>query len=350
MAVSAALSEMVPRHVQAGAGPAWIVARNRFGQIRSRAIPIGQSLMPQGSLILDLPRPRRTGPRVICHARMKSHFLRLENLNGERLVLSGKIFGRDWCVELDATSGAQAERQVVVLRWDMASGRGSLCLTDWHFNAVACREFAVPGALPVSLLRGMLAGLVPQGSAGAIAMAPVADALPAGVAGDAVFETSDGPCAAADLRPGMVLPDVAGLPVVLRRVAPVAMPAIGPWQPIELRPPYFGLTAPLLMAGAQEVLLGGADVEYLFDAELASLPLTHLQESHMVRHPDPGPLLNYIGLVPDRPAALRINGAWINMPCASLRPKAAPCSAKIPRMTQQDLQSLLHFRGLQVLS
>lgn len=58
---------------------------------------------------------------------------------------------------------------------------------------------------------------------------------------------------------------------VTRRV-----PALGSFQPIRLRAPYFGLKRDVVVAPTQRLVIGGTDVEYLFGREAVLVPAASL--------------------------------------------------------------------------
>ncbi len=66
-----------------------------------------------------------------------------------------------------------------------------------------------------------------------------------------------------------------GIVPVLRRVSR-RVPALGSFQPVRLRAPYFGLQQDLVVAPHQRLVIGGTDVEYIFGREAVLVPAVSL--------------------------------------------------------------------------
>lgn len=66
-----------------------------------------------------------------------------------------------------------------------------------------------------------------------------------------------------------------GLVPVLARVTR-RVPALGMFQPVRLRAPYFGLRRDLVVAPHQRLVIGGSEVEYLFGREAVLIPAISL--------------------------------------------------------------------------
>jgi hypothetical protein len=71
------------------------------------------------------------------------------------------------------------------------------------------------------------------------------------------------------------------------------VPALGSFQPVRIRAPYFGLRRDLVVAPHQRLVIGGTDVEYLFGREAVLIPAASLvngfaayfeEEAHLVRY------------------------------------------------------------------
>lgn len=71
------------------------------------------------------------------------------------------------------------------------------------------------------------------------------------------------------------------------------VPALGSFQPVRIRAPYFGLRRDLLVAPHQRLVIGGTDVEYIFGREAVLISAASLvngyaayfaEDVHMVRY------------------------------------------------------------------
>lgn len=76
---------------------------------------------------------------------------------------------------------------------------------------------------------------------------------------------------------------------VLRRT----VPARGMLRPVRLRAPYFGLQQDIVVAPEQRLVIGGSDVEYLFDQEFVLVPARHLVNGTAAHFCATGPTATY---------------------------------------------------------
>ncbi len=86
-------------------------------------------------------------------------------------------------------------------------------------------------------------------------------------------------------RDGAVVPVLAR---VTRRV-----PALGGFRPVRLFAPYFGLQSDLVVAPGQGLVIGGADVSYLFGCEAVLVQAASLVNGVAAAHEDCGPLIDW---------------------------------------------------------
>ncbi|MFD1195883.1 Hint domain-containing protein [Seohaeicola saemankumensis] len=76
---------------------------------------------------------------------------------------------------------------------------------------------------------------------------------------------------------------------VLRRT----VPARGMFRPVRLRAPYFGLQQDIVVSPEQRLVIGGSDVEYLFDQEFVLVPARHLVNRTAAHFCATGPTATY---------------------------------------------------------
>lgn len=81
---------------------------------------------------------------------------------------------------------------------------------------------------------------------------------------------------AGSLRRGEMVLTRDGRAEMLRAVRHLDLPARGPHAPVLLRAPYFSPERDLLVSADQQILLGGGNVEYLFDEEEVLVEARHL--------------------------------------------------------------------------
>ncbi len=88
---------------------------------------------------------------------------------------------------------------------------------------------------------------------------------------------------AASLGPGDIVltRDAGPRPVV--RILRHGGSGPGPFAPVHLRAPYFGLGTDLLVSGAQQIALSGIEVEYLFGVDEVLAEARHLADGTRAR-------------------------------------------------------------------
>lgn len=100
-------------------------------------------------------------------------------------------------------------------------------------------------------------------------------------------------------------------------VAPViqcatrTVPARGSFQPVCLRSPYFGLAEDVIVAPEQRLLIGGAEVEYLFGQEAVLVAARHLMNGFTAHAAATGPVVTYRQLLLPHHETLNVAGAQL---------------------------------------
>ena len=77
-------------------------------------------------------------------------------------------------------------------------------------------------------------------------------------------ETSLGPVAAGNLRPGTIIMTADHGPLPLRALRRFDLPSCGSFAPVLLRSPFFGQRQDLLVSADQLIIISGSEAEYLF--------------------------------------------------------------------------------------
>ena len=230
----------------------------------------------------------------------------LEIAEGEarhRFVVSANLGGRDEVIR-------------VTYSWDVTKSWGLLSAENLESGSLNQAELRNPPALRLddiermSLRTGGRPGdeaVVYFGFSGGIE--PVG--LAACIAPHAPVETPDGPVMIDQLKPGdMILTEDHG-PQPVRWVGAREVPARGQFQPIRLRAPYFGLTRDLLVAPEQCLLIGGAEVEYLFGEEEVLVQARHLINGVSAIWEKSGPTVQLYHVLLDEHEVIRIAGCQL---------------------------------------
>lgn len=228
----------------------------------------------------------RTGEEIY-HTTMDFHpAARMETL---RVTLCWDVLANSYWLTLESPEGAGFKQQDIaplppMLREDLAafsgpSAQGNLC-RDVLFLAVSDCPVTTGPAPSISL------------------QAPV--------------ETPTGPVPMGLLAAGDIVETSFGaMPVQFKATHDV--PALGTFRPILLRAPYFGLTQDVVVSASQRLLVGGAEVEYMFGREAVLINAGSLVKGSTARDlildADEMPVMRYAQLVLPRHVAPRISGA-----------------------------------------
>ena len=198
--------------------------------------------------------------------------------------------------------------------WDCAVGLGRFAVERTDGTVLTLRETDAPPPLTVGdarALGGMMGGALARD---AVLFRAVSDQVePLGpvpsLSPDAPVETMMGLRAVADLRCGDTVFTQNGdwVPVLAQVTRQV--PALGSFQPVRLRAPYFGLRADLVVAPEQCLVIGGADVAYLFGCDAVLVPARSLVNGFAASFEEVGPVMIWHQVLLPRHEAIAVAGA-----------------------------------------
>ncbi|WP_135504090.1 Hint domain-containing protein [Roseovarius aestuariivivens] len=184
-----------------------------------------------------------------------------------------------------ATLPHAAESRLDLVRlsyaWDADSGWARLTLEDP--TSPVTETIPVADPLPIALddvVQGLRHGLGcdPLGDRDFIALSdeiePVGP-MPTLTAQVPVL-TTKGEIPASEVRRGDIVITDEDQHVPVLQVVSRAVPALGSFQPIRLRAPYFSLKRDIVVAPAQRLVMRGSQVEYMFGREAVLVPARHL--------------------------------------------------------------------------
>ena len=121
-------------------------------------------------------------------------------------------------------------------------------------------------------------------------------------------ETSLGPIAAGNLRPGDVIMTLDQGPQPLLACQPLSLPARGSFAPVLLRAPYFGQRQDILVSADQLIAIGGLETEYLFDQDSVLAPAATLVDGRMALSDDRRAVTGAVALKLPTPALIMTDG------------------------------------------
>ncbi|WP_101067535.1 Hint domain-containing protein [Roseovarius salinarum] len=166
--------------------------------------------------------------------------------------------------------------------WDAPARSGRLTLERPENDRVVTVPLSNPPPLPLADLQEMIARPTGRASNGPVTFFALSDRVEPvgpmpGMTGRLPVATPRGLCEVRALRRGdTVLSATAGGAVPVLRAVRRTVPAFGSLRPVRLRAPYFGLRCDVMVAPEKRLVVGGADVEYLFGCEAVLVPARHL--------------------------------------------------------------------------
>lgn len=258
-----------------GQGRAW-VCPERFGQTAaSRNI-----LMPRGSILIETRISPEDRPQTLlsyerAHPWRGAFSVRAVPGGGIVLVMSQgeEVFH----TVLQHSSDARHDVLRVTFSWDSEARMGRISLERPETDIVVQRATPAP---PPMLLEDIYTlvrrpQLVEMDED--VLFFAVSDAIePVGpmpsLVGQTPVLTPTGyrPVSALECGDTVVTRDNGIVPVLARLSRRV--PALGMFQPVRLRAPYFGLQRDVVVAPYQRLVIGGSEVEYIFGREAVLIP------------------------------------------------------------------------------
>lgn len=126
-----------------------------------------------------------------------------------------------------------------------------------------------------------------------------------------LVETPDGYRQAGSLRRGDLVRTRTGetVPVLYRVTRTV--PARGSFAPLRLRAPYFGLRQDIVVAPHQRLVIGGSEVEYLFNTDAVLVPVRHLVNGFAAQKGTAGPTTRFAQVILPRHEAILATGTTL---------------------------------------
>ncbi len=192
---------------------------------------------------------------------------------------------------LDNPPSAGGGRWRLSIIWDGPGRAGHLALFSPENARMAVAPLPAPPPLPGADLRAIVEASGPCEADPRVTFLAVAEghepAGPAaGIAAGAMADTPDGPRPVERLQRGDVVLTASGAPKPIRWTFRQALPAAGPFTPVMLRAPYFGLSRDIVVTAGTRLMISGPDAEYHFGEE-AVLAEAGSLAAHPAVHPCP---------------------------------------------------------------
>lgn len=271
----------------------------------------------RGSLVLETRLSPEVGPQELLgfdRVGKDSHSLSLRAIPGVGISVMQ--------IENDAIAHAavrhEASDRTEVLRitlvWDCARHWARLTVEcpDEH-KTISCD---VKGMHPIRLddLRDMFMGRGTRTISPDVSFAALSDQIePIGpmptLSPEALVATPKGYRPAGDLKRGDTVISFDGDVVPVLHSVTRTVPARGSFAPLRLRAPYFRLMQDVIVAPHQNLLITGADVEYLFGQEAVLAPAHHLVNGFSALWEPGSPTWIYTQLILPGHETLVVSGA-----------------------------------------
>ncbi|MGB8623667.1 MAG: Hint domain-containing protein [Paracoccaceae bacterium] len=201
----------------------------------------------------------------------------------------------------------------LTVSWDVLARRGLLSMELVAEGLLVQKEFAAPlplTATDIAALRGEGSAVIYGPALSCVGLSDAVEPVgitPSLATGTPVM-TPDGPRAVETLRQGDSVVTAGGVACAVRWVGTRQVPARGRFRPIRLCAPYLGLTRDVIVAPEQRILMDGAEVEYLFNAEAVLVEAHALLDTSFATREPAGHTISYHQVVLDRHEILQVAG------------------------------------------
>lgn len=262
-----------------GQGKSWVCPRMFAGRADVHA-----PTLPRGSIVIETRSAPDDAPHVLLS------YTRCQPWAGELSiqVFSGGAIGvsithgdKVFQAKIKCKPMAQDEAVRVTFSWDSATRFGQISVERPMSQTFDVETTPPPPPILIEDIRA----LAQRPHFGAVdpnvAFVAVSDAIePVGPMASLLAQvpvlTPTGYRPVAELQCGdTVKTYTSGVVPVLHRLSRI-VPALGSFQPVRLRAPYFGLKRDVLVAPHQRLVVGGSDVEYIFGRDAVLVPAISL--------------------------------------------------------------------------
>lgn len=270
------------------------------------------ALLPRGTLMLEAVLSGGDRPQRLLSLEREIPWpgsLSLTWVPGEGLALVVAQCGRLFQTVLSPPVERREGPLRITFSWNSPVWWARLAVERVDGTVLALKETA---DAPPPLLMTDARALAQGGMACAVSdevepLGPVPSLAP-----DTPIDTPQGPRPVADLRCGDRVRTLSGhvMPVLARLERSV--PVLGAFRPVRLKAPNFGLARDVTVSRTQALVVGGADVAYLFGCDKVLIPAQALITGGAETHEDiPRPVVTWHQLLMPRPEELNVAGAGI---------------------------------------
>ncbi len=283
-----------------GQDRSWLCAGTFEGTASAR-----MHLMPRGSLLIETRLSPEGRPQtLLSHTRRYPWpaSLSIRAVPGGGIVLVMSQGDDVFHTVLPLNHDARMDILRVTFVWDSEKGEGRLSVENPESDAVSVQLTPAPPPLMLEDIYTLVRRpqLVERDS-DVIFFAVSSEAEPIGpmpaLTAQVPVLTGAGFRPVGDLECGDTVRTYrSGLVPVLHRVTR-RVPAMGSFQPVRLRAPYFGLQRDMIVSPQQRLVIGGSEVEYLFGYEKVLVPASTLVNGQAAIYEDEHMTVRYHGLL-----------------------------------------------------
>ncbi|MEX5727585.1 hypothetical protein Ga0609869_000938 [Rhodovulum iodosum] len=333
------------------------------------ACPPRDGLIPRGGLVMEVDLGRDTGAEetlLLLHRQgdLISH-VSFHRAPGGQFAFAQRL-GKERRQQVLAVPAPRCVGSArLTLSWDCASGRGLFALELLQEGTLVRRVFANP--LPWR--RADIAELE-QGGPGAhvgpaigyfgLSDRPLPVGLAPSLATGTPVRTAEGYVPVERLRPGDMIETLSHGPLPLCHTHGWELPARGLFRPVRLLAPFMGLRRDVMVAAGQRLVLGGADVEYMFGAEAVLVEARALAGTIAAHEEGQARTIRYHHVLLEQHAVLDVAGCAMEslyMGGVSGQPELLATSflgglapEALPRHDTDDLRTLSDYEAAALLA
>lgn len=259
------------------------------------------NLMPRGTLVLETYLTGQQGPQILFgfdRTDPQAGRFSIQALPTGGIVLVDALGDDISHVTLAFAADGRLDAVRISYSWDIIGGWGRLTLEHPATETIESLAVTAPRALPRDDLTVALEHMLDRGTNDDLVFVALSDEIePVGpmpaLTSQVPILTPTGERDAADIRRGDIVITDEGAQVPVLQVVSRTVPAIGSFQPVRLRAPFFGLGQDIVVAPAQRLVMHGSEVEYMFGCEAVLVPARHLINDRSAFYAQGGDLVTY---------------------------------------------------------
>jgi hypothetical protein len=261
-----------------GQDKSWVCPKTFHGDATQR-----DRLMPRGSILIETRLSPEERPQTLLSYQRQHPWpgeISVRAVPGGAIVLVMRQGEDVFHTVLQNVQDARTDVLRVTFSWDSEARSGKISVERPESDDIVVADTPPPPPLLLEDIytlarRPQLVEIDPD----VVFFAVSSDIEPVGPMPSLVSQvpvlTPQGYKQVSDLRCGDTVTTSSGIVPVLHRVSRV-VPALGSFQPVRLRAPYFGLMRDLVVAPHQRLVIGGSEVEYIFGREAVLVPALSL--------------------------------------------------------------------------